>query len=187
MEMYPAAFAIPAVGLSAYLTLAGITLLAAALPMLLARKRTLSAQLKSGAAAGALVLPVTLLLALGLSKNTLEVRDGQVQVRAGYFYEYARDIGEFDLARARHGSLASIDAARLGPRNNGISLPGYAAGRFTSEDQQPLFVALTDRERVLYLPAKSGQALLVSVEEADKLLALLHGRAAGQRQVARHP
>ena len=180
-------FAIPAAGLSAYLTLIGITGLAAALPMLLARKRGLKAKLKSGAVAGALVLPVTLLVALGLSNNTLEVRGGLVVVSARYFYEYARDIGEFDLARARHGSLASIDAAQLGLRNNGISLPGYAAGRFTSEDQQPLFVALTDRERVVYLPARQGQSLLVSVEQADQLLALLHGRVAERRQLARHP
>ena len=185
--MSAAVFDIPAVGLSAYLTLIGITCLASALPMLLARKRGLAAKLKSGAAAGALVLPVTLLLALGLSKNTLEVRDGQVLVRASYFYEYACDIGEFDLAHARHGSLAAIDAAQLGLRNNGISLPGYAAGRFTSEDQRPLFVAMTDRERVVYLPAREGQSLLVSVEQADQLLALLHGRAAERRQLARHP
>jgi hypothetical protein len=182
-----AVFAVPAVGLSAYLTLVGITCFAAALPVLLARKRGLAARLKSGAAAGALVLPVTLLLALGLSKNTLEVREGQVVVRAGYFYEYARDIGEFDLARARHGSLASIDAAQLGLRDNGISLPGYAAGRFTSEDRQPLFVAVTDRERVVYLPARDGRSLLVSVEQAERLLALLHGRAAERRQLARQP
>lgn len=185
--MSAAAFDIPAVGLQAYLTLIGITCLAAALPMLLARKRSLPANLKSGAVAGALVLPVTLLLALGLSKNTLEVRDGQVVVRASYFYEYARDIGEFDLARARHGSLASIDAAQLGLRNNGISLPGYTAGRFTSEDRQPLFVTMTDRERVVFLPARQGQSLLVSVEQADQLMALLHGRAAERRQLARHP
>ncbi|MBQ5946493.1 PH domain-containing protein [Massilia sp. ST3] len=185
--MNPIAFDIPAVGLSAYLTLAGITCLAALLPMLLVRKRSLAANLKSGAAAGALVLPVTLLLGLGLSNNTLEVRDGQVRVRASYFYEYARDIGEFDLAQARQGSMASIEAARLGPRDNGISLPGYAAGRFTSADQRPLFVAVTDRERVVYLPAKQGQSLLVSVEQADQLLALLHGRAAAQRQLALRP
>lgn len=175
-------FHIPAVGPAAYLTLLGITLLAAVLPVLLARKRSVAANVKTGAVAGALVLPVTLLLAMGLSKNSLEVRDGQVQVRASYFYEYARDIGEFDLTQARHGSMASIEAARLGIRDNGISLPGYSAGRFTSEDKQPLFVALTDRDKVVYLPARHGQSLLVSVDDGARLLGLLHDQA-GARAV----
>lgn len=181
--MTPAAFDIPAVGASAYVTLLGITLLAAVLPVLLARKRTITANVKTGAVAGALVLPVTVLLAMGMSKNSLEVRDGQVQVQAGYFYEYARDIGDFDLAQARHGSRASIGAARLGIRNNGISLPGYAAGRFTTEGKQPLFVAMTDADRLVYLPAKRGQSLLVSVDDGDRLLALLREQA-NARQVS---
>lgn len=185
--MTPTMFEIPAVGLAPYLTLLGIALAAMALPMLLARKRTLAANLKTGLLCGALALPVPLMLAFGVSDNSLEVRDGQVVVRASYFYEYARDIAEFDLARARHGSQASIDAARLGMRNNGISLPGYSAGRFMSEDRQPLFVAITDPDRVVYLPAKQGQSLLVSVEEGERLLALLHGRAAqGARLASEH-
>ncbi|WP_020655494.1 hypothetical protein [Massilia niastensis] len=177
-------FDIPAVGLAPYLTLLGITLLAAALPMLLARKKSLKANLRNGATAGALVLPVTLLLGMGVTSNSLIVQDGQVQVRASYFYEYARDIAEFDLARARHGSYASIAPARIGLRDNGIQLPGYAAGRFTAEDRQPLFVALTSTDKVVYLPARKGQSLLVSVDDAEHLLETLHRRAALDRAAA---
>jgi hypothetical protein len=170
-------FDIPAVGAGPYLTLLGITLLAAALPMLLARKKSLKANLRNGATVGALVLPVTLLLGMGVSANSLSVRDGQVQVRASYFYEYARDIGEFDLSRARYGSYASISPAQFRVRDNGIRLPGYAAGRFTADDRQPLFVAMTDSDKMVYLPAAKGQSLLVSVDQAERLLELLHGRA----------
>lgn len=170
-------FDIPALGPAPYLTLIGLTLLVALLPVLLARRRTLGANLRSAAVVAALVLPVTLVLGLSMSRNSLELRDGQVVVRAGFFYEYARDIGEFDLAAARHGSRESLAPSGLGERANGIQLPGYVAGRFAHGERGALFVALTDSERVVYLPARHGQSLMVSVAEAEQLLQTLYDRA----------
>lgn len=176
-------FDMPALGLAPYLTLAAIILLAAALPPLLVRRNTVVANLRGAALVAALVLPVILVLGMSMRHNTLELRDGQVVVRAGYFYEYARDIGEFDLARARHGSQAVLVPEGFGARDNGIRLPGYAAGRFGGAEgardrSAGLFVAVTDSERLVYLPARHGQSLLVSVERGDALLQTLYRRAA---------
>lgn len=174
-------FTVPAPGPAPYLALAGITLLAACLPLLLLRGRPLAARLRTAACAAALVLPFTAALGWSVSHNTLELRDGQLVLRASHFYEYARDIAEFDLARARHGDRATLVPDGLGMRRNGIGLPGYAAGRFAgpagADNRESLFVAVTDGERLVYLPARHGQSLLVSVEEGDALLQALYRAA----------
>jgi hypothetical protein len=181
-------FDVPAPGLAPYLALAGITLLAACLPLLL-RGKPLATRLRTAACAAALVLPFTAGLGWSVSHNTLELRDGQVVVRASHFYEYARDIAEFDLARARHGDRADLMPDGLGARTNGISLPGYVAGRFGGrsgdsiddgvgiDNRESLFVAVTDGKRMVYLPARHGQSLLVSVEEGDALLQAMYRAA----------
>ncbi|MDY0974079.1 hypothetical protein SOM61_03815 [Massilia sp. CFBP9012] len=186
-------FDVPAPGLAPYLALAGITLLAACLPLLLLCGKPLAARLRSAVCAAALVLPFTAGLGWSISHNTLELRDGQILVRGSYFYEYARDIGEFDLARARHGDRAALAPDGLGARRNGISLAGYAAGRFGGrsgdligasagdsvgfDNRESLFVTVTEGEHMVYLPARHGQSLLVSVEEGDALLQALYRAA----------
>lgn len=180
-------FDIPALGLAPYLTLLGIALLAVALPLLLVRRNTVAANLRGAAVIGALLLPAVAVLGLSMAHNSLDVRSGQVVVRAGYFYEYARDIREFDLARARHGSAANVVPQGLGLRDNGIRLPGYAAGRFSHGERGPLFVTVTDSERVVYLPARRGQSLLVSVEQGDELLQMLYDAAPGNMASAAAP
>ena len=177
-------FDIPALGFAPYLTLLGMTLLAATLPLLLVRRNTLSANLRVGAFIVALLLPVVAVLGLSMTRNSLDVRDGQLIVRAGYFYEYARDIHEFNLARARLGTQASLAPQGLGERDNGIRLPGYTAGRFSHGERGALFVTVTDSERVVFLPARRGQSLLVSVEQGDELLQILYDAAPGKTPVA---
>lgn len=170
-------FDMPAPGLAPYLTLMGITLLAAALPLLLLRKRALASRLRDAGLCGVLVLPFTAALGWSVSHNSIELRDGRLVVRASYFYEYARDIGEFDLARARQGERAALVPDGLGVRRNGIGLPGYLAGRFGGGNRESLFVAATDQRRMVYLPARRGQSLLVSVEQGDALLNALYEAA----------
>lgn len=180
-------FDIPAIGVAPCLALLGMTLLAAALPLLLVRRNTVAANLRGAVVIVALLLPVVAVLGMSMTHNSLEVRAGQVVVRAGYFYEYARDIREFDLARARTGSLASVTAQGLGERDNGIRLPGYAAGRFSHGERGALFVTVTDSARVVFLPARRGQSLLVSVEQGDELLQMLYDAAPGKPPAAGMP
>lgn len=170
-------FDIPALGPATYLTLGGITLLAAGLPLLLVRNRPARDRWQAALAAAALVLPCTAVLGWSLAHNSITLRDGQIVVRASLFYEYARNVADFDLARARQGSGSTIFPDGLGMRANGISLPGYAAGRFTGSDRKALFVAVTDREHMVYLPARSGQSLLVSIEQGQDLLEHLYRNA----------
>lgn len=170
-------FDMPAPGLAPYLTLIGITVLAALLPLLLLRKRSLTSRLRDAGFCGALVLPFTAALGWSVTHNSIELRDGQLVVRASTFYEYTRDIADVDLARARQGERAALAPDGLGVRRNGIGLPGYVAGRFGGGNRESLFVAQTDARRMVYLPARRGQSLLISVEKGDELLKALYRAA----------
>ena len=170
-------FAIAPAGPGAYWLLAAITLLACGAPLLVIRRDGLVASLKNVLLAGVLVLPFTASLAYAVQANTLRFEGGKIVLRAARFYEHERPLADFDLARARIGRYADLPEAQLGLRRNGIGLPGYAAGRFSGPDDTPIFALLTDRSRVVFLPARRGPALLVSVAEPEAFLAALRGRS----------
>jgi hypothetical protein len=166
------AFAIPTVAAGVYLALFAIALLACAAPLLVLRRDGASRTARNMVLAAILILPLTGGLGYTMTDNELRLEDGKLVLHAAHFYEQARPLGEFDLARARAGTLASIPEARLGVRSNGISLPGYAAGRFAGREGA-VFALLTDRSRVVWLPAKAGPSLLISVARPEAFLAAL--------------
>lgn len=131
---------------------------------------------KNVALAALLILPVMGTLGYTVSDNALRVEDGRIVLRAAHFYEQDRPLADFDLARARAGDHAAIGEARLGLRRNGVGLPGYAAGRFAGPGQATVFALLTDRSRVVWLPARTGPDLLFSVEEPERFLASLRAQ-----------
>lgn len=172
-------FAIPAVDSTVFLALFAIALLACGAPLLVLRRDGLARTLRNVGLAAVLIVPLTAGLGFTMSDNELRLEQGKLVLHAAHFYQEERALVEFDLARARAGSLASIPETRLGTRSNGISLPGYAAGRFAGGEKGALFALLTDRSRVVYLPAKTGPSLLISVEQPAGFLAAL--RAAQER------
>jgi hypothetical protein len=170
------AFAIPAVAPGVYLALFAIALLACTAPLLVLRRDGPARTARNMALAAVLILPLTGGLGYTMGDNALRLEDGKLVLRAAHFYEQARPVGDFDLVRARAGTLESIPEARLGVRSDGISLPGYAAGRFAGQGGA-VFALLTDRSRVVYLPAKNGPSLLISVEQPEEFLAALRAKA----------
>lgn len=183
-----ASFAIAPAGQGAYWLLAAITLLACAAPLLVIRRDGLAVSLKNIGLAAILVLPFTAALGYAVRDNSLRVEDGKILLRAARFYQHDRPLTDFDLARARVGSYDTIEEARLGLRRNGIGLPGYAAGRFSGPGKSTIFALLTDRGRVVFLPAKQGPSLLISVTEPEAFLAALGaGRQPGISQVPAEP
>ena len=169
-------FAIPAVDVTVYWALLAIALLVVMSPLLVLRRDGAARTLRNVVRAALLILPLTAALGYTMADNELRLEGDRIVLRASHFYEQARPLADFDLQRARAGSLASMPEARLGVRSNGISLPGYAAGRFTGQGGA-VFALLTDRSRLVYLPAMTGPSLLISVEQPDNFLAAL--RAVG--------
>ena len=171
------AFAIPAVDNMVYGTLFAIALLACGAPLLVLRRDGLARTWKNMALAALLILPVMGTLGYTVSDNALRVEGGRIVLRAAHFYEQDRPLVDFDLDRARAGSYASIGEARLGIRRNGVGLPGYAAGRFSGPGKSTVFALLTDRSRVVWLPARTGPDLLFSVEDPERFLAALRAQS----------
>jgi hypothetical protein len=171
------AFAIPAPDAWVYAALFAIALLACGAPLLVLRRDGPARTLRNVGLAAILIVPLVSALGFTMSDNELRLENGKLVLHAAHFYQHERPLGEFDLARARAGSLDAIPEARLGVRSNGISLPGYAAGRFTGQGGQ-VFALLTDRGRVVYLPARTGPSLLISVEQPERFLAALRATPA---------
>ena len=172
------AFAIPAVDHLVYWALFAMALLACAAPLLVLRRDGAARTWKNVGLAALLVLPVMGALGYTLSDNALRVEGGRIVLRAAHFYEQDRALADFDLQRARAGNYDTITEARLGLRRNGIGLPGYAAGRFSGPGKSTVFALLTDRSRVVWLPARNGPDLLFSVEEPERFLAVLRAQGA---------
>lgn len=59
-------------------------------------------------------------------------------------------------------------------RTGGMALPGVALGWFRTRTRMSVFCVLTDRQRVLMLPARDGKrVVLLSLKRPDALLAAL--------------
>jgi len=166
-------FAIAPVGNGVFWTMAAIAVLACAAPLLVIRRDGLAVCTKNILMTALLILPFTMTLAYSVHDNALRVEGGKILLRAAHFYEHDRALSDFDLGAARIGSYGAIPEAKLGTRRNGIGMPGYSAGRFKAAGEGLVFAVLTDRSRVVYLPAKVGPALLLSVEQPEQFLAAL--------------
>ena len=170
------AFAIPAVNHLVYWSLFGMALLACCAPLLVLRRDGPARTWKNIGLAALLILPVMGALGYTVSDNDLRIDGDRIVLRAAHFYEQDRPLADFDLGRARAGDYASMTQARLGLRRSGIGLPGYAAGRFSGPGKGTVFALLTDRSRVVWLPARNGADLLFSVEEPERFLAALRAQ-----------
>ena len=171
------AFAIPAVNRLVYWALFAMALLVCSAPLLVLRRDGPVRTWKNIALAAVLILPVLGALGYTLSDNALRVEGGRIHLRAAHFYKQDRPLADFDLGRARAGSYASMGEAQLGLRRSGVGLPGYAAGRFSGPGTSEVFALLTDRSRVVWLPARTGPGLLFSVEDPERFLAALRAGA----------
>ena len=167
------AFEIAAVDRRVYWALFIIALVVIATPLLVLRRDGPARTLRNVVRAALLIVPLTTALGYTMSDSALRIEDGKIVVHAAHFFQEERPISEFDLAQARAGTYGSMAEARLGVRSTGIRLPGYVAGRFARQGGGAMFALLTDRSRVVYLPARSGPSLLISVEEPERFLATL--------------
>lgn len=161
---------IPSPPLSADLLPLAIWLLCAALPLLKlrtqgwAKTRQYCLWMLLGLA------PLTLPSLYFVRANEVDVRDGRIRVQAGFFYKQDRPIGDFDLDAAAAGAWRDMPQARMSARLNGIGTYGYNAGHYSLSSGGLAFLMVSDAERTLFLPARTGPALLISVNDPQALL-----------------
>ncbi len=123
------------------------------------------------------ILPLVLaILLLAMKRRSVQLRNGVLDVR-GAIYRRQVAVGELDLTRARIVDLAERTDLRPALKTNGMSLPGFHVGHFRLREKLgKAFCLITDRRRVLWLPARDGKSqLLLSLQQPQALLdALRH-------------
>jgi hypothetical protein len=135
--------------------------------------------------AALVILPVVIAaLGFAMKRRSVQLVDGILDVRAALYRERT-PIAGLDLDRARIVDLAERTELRPLIKTNGMSLPGFHAGRFRLRGKlAKAFCLVTDRRRVLWLPLHNREdQLLLSVERPQALLDALH--AAADRQSSR--
>ncbi len=118
------------------------------------------------------LIPLMLgLMLLAMTRRSVQLRAGVLDVRAA-MYRKRVAVADLDLASARVVDLAEHTELRPLFKTNGISLPGYHAGHWRLRERLgKAFCLLTDRRRVLWLPARDGATqLLLSLERPQALL-----------------
>lgn len=119
-----------------------------------------------------LLVPLLLAwLSWAMRRRVVQLRDGVLDVRAA-MYRRRVQVADIDLPRARIVDLSEHTELRPSLKTNGMSLPGFHAGRFRLRRAPGrAFCLLTDGRRVLWLPLRdSEQQLLLSLEKPHALL-----------------
>jgi hypothetical protein len=120
------------------------------------------------------VLVVGLLVVMGLfayasRQAKFEVSPAGLTIRGDI---YGRHLPAAALvpAEAKAVDLSLNQDLRLKWRTNGAGFPGYSSGWFRLGNGEKALVFVTDRRRVVYLPTRTGYAVLLSVAEPEEFL-----------------
>jgi hypothetical protein len=128
------------------------------------------------AAPAELIMPlVAALLAWSMHRRKVRLSDAGLTVHL-LPWRSAIKLSDLDLDNAR---IVNLDEHReLLPVRKiaGTYLPGYRSGLFRTRDRRRATVILTDRRRVLVLPKRDGNLILLSLQRPDALLAALTRR-----------
>lgn len=132
---------------------------------------------------GALMVIATAAITFwGLARRKVAL-NGRLLVIRGALFTHRLDLGELDLERARIIDLDEHTELRPVLKTFGMALPGFKAGWFLLRNRSRGFCLVTSHRRVLWLPAREGNALLLSLERPDAALEALREAIAlpGQR------
>lgn len=107
-------------------------------------------------------------LAASATRPSVAVDENALSLKAPF---YGRSI---DLSRIRfeEARVVNVDSSNVRPtgRTNGIGLPGLGIGWFKLANGEKALVALSSRDRVVYVPTDEGYSLLFSLERPEAFL-----------------
>ncbi len=131
---------------------------------------------------GWLVLPVVAAaLTLAYRRRALRL-DAQQLTIASTLYTRRVPLSSMRLDRARIVNFAENPDFKPGMKSNGFQFPGFRAGHFHMKDGGKGFCLITDDSRVLVIPLRDGNSLLISPQQPRVLLDELKRLADGSRQ-----
>lgn len=119
---------------------------------------------------GWLVLPLVG-IALTLAYRRRELRlDPQQLTIAATLYTWHIPLSSMWIERARIVNFAENPDFKPGMKSSGFHFPGFRAGRFHTKDGGKGFCLITDDSRVLVIPLRDGNSVLISPEQPRALL-----------------
>ena len=119
---------------------------------------------------GWLVLPLVG-IALTVTYRRRELRlDPQQLTIAATLYTRRVPLSSMWIERARIVNFAENPDFKPGMKSSGFQFPGFRAGRFHMKDGGKGFCLITDDSRVLVIPLRDGNSVLVSPEQPRALL-----------------
>lgn len=119
---------------------------------------------------GWLVLPlVGAALTLAYRRRELRVDSQQLTI-AATLYTRRVPLVSMWLDRARVVNFAENPDFKPGMKSNGFQFPGFRAGHFHMKGGGKAFCLITDDSRVLVIPLRDGNSVLVSPEQPRALL-----------------
>lgn len=86
------------------------------------------------------------------------------------FYGRSIDLPAIRFEEARVVNVDASSDVRPRARTNGIGLPGLGVGWFKLANGEKALVALSSRDRVVYVPTDEGYSLLLSIERPEAFL-----------------
>ena len=109
-------------------------------------------------------------MATSATRPSVVVDDARLTLKAPF---YGRSI-DLDRIRFEEARVVNVDAGtdiRPTRRTNGLGLPGLGLGWFRLANGEKALVALSSRDRVVYIPTEEGYSLLLSIERPEAFLA----------------
>lgn len=86
------------------------------------------------------------------------------------FYGRSIDLPRIRFDEARVVNVESSSTVTPTRRTNGLGLPGLGVGWFKLANGEKALVALTSRDRVVYVPTDDGYSLLFSIARPEAFL-----------------
>lgn len=128
-----------------------------------------------GLIVAALVVPVFALLLAQLFFVKAKW-SGKALTIGGGLYSLTLPANQLRLADA-HIVQPGDPALTIQSRTNGIGMPGLSLGWFARRSERPVFLAVTDWQRVIVIPTELGYDVLFSPNDPEAFLAAMHERA----------
>ncbi|MDP2469984.1 MAG: PH domain-containing protein [Candidatus Palauibacterales bacterium] len=108
-------------------------------------------------------------LAVSATRPSVVLGDSALTLKAP-LYGRSIELSRVRLEEARVVNLESGTELRPKIRTNGIGLPGLGIGWFRLTSGEKALVAMSARDRVLYVPTDEGYSLLLSLERPEAFL-----------------
>ena len=108
-------------------------------------------------------------LATSATRPSVTVDETALTLKAP-FYGRSIDLPRIRFEEARVVNVDSASPVRPRVRTNGIGLPGLGIGWFKLVNGEKALVALSSRDRVVYVPTDEGYSLLFSLERPEAFL-----------------